>query len=96
MLPNNNVVNERRQSVHNELDNFVTCHSDGNLHPLRLTDIRLSNFWAKLGDYLSVLNEGGSLTLGRGENPASSCLSDILETMFTSPTPNILEGPQLR
>ena len=43
-----------------------------------------------------MLNGGGSLALSRGEELASSRLSDTLETFFKSPKPAMREGPQLR
>jgi hypothetical protein len=88
-------VNEPRPTIYNKLNDFITCRHDRRLQPLRFTDISLSMFSAELEGYLSVLNGGGSIAFSRGEDLASIRLSNSLDTLFSTPTPPVQEGPPL-
>ena len=44
---------------------------------------------------MSIINEGGSIALGRGDDLASIGLSRGLESLFSTPTPLVREGPPL-
>ena len=95
-MPNNGGnVDEPRQIIHNETNDFITCRHDKSLRPLRFTDISPSEFSAELEGYLSVLNKGGSIAFSRGEDLASIRLSKCLDSLFLTPTPPIREGPLL-
>lgn len=95
MPTNNEDVNGICPTLYNKLNDFIACRQDIILRPLRLNDISLSKFSAELEGYLSVLNGGGSIAFSRGEDLASIRLSKSLETLFSTPTPPVPEGPQL-
>ena len=84
-----------RQTPNHRAIDFTTRDHDSILSPLRLIDNPASNVLTGLGQYLSVLNRGGSIALGRGENLASTRLSKSLESLFTTATPRVIEGPSL-
>lgn len=83
------------QTVDNIVNNFISQHHDKSLSPLRLANISISEFSTELSNYLSVLNEGGSIAFGRGEDLASKSLSKSLENLFSITTPPVREGPPL-
>ncbi|KAJ5264974.1 hypothetical protein N7505_007767, partial [Penicillium chrysogenum] len=77
------------------INNFISRRHDNGLNPLKLADTSLSEFSAELRNYLSIINEGGSIALGRGDDLASIGLSRGLESLFSTPTPLVREGPPL-
>ncbi|KAJ5559415.1 hypothetical protein N7513_001814 [Penicillium frequentans] len=77
------------------MNDFITRRLDTTLSPLRLTDISVEEFLAKLADYLSVLNDGGSIAFGRGEDLTSIRLGKSLESVFSIATPCVKAGPPL-
>ncbi|KAI3093931.1 hypothetical protein CBS147333_10054 [Penicillium roqueforti] len=83
------------QTVENITNNFISQHHDKSLSPLRLANISISEFSTKLSNHLSVLNEGGSIAFGRGEDLTSKSLSKSLESLFSIATPPVREGPPL-
>ncbi|KAJ5337343.1 Winged helix-turn-helix transcription repressor DNA-binding [Penicillium brevicompactum] len=83
------------QTIENIANNFIPQHHDKILSPLRLADISISEFSTELSNHLSVLNEGGSIAFGRGEDLTSKSLSKSLESLFSIATPPVREGPPL-
>ena len=83
------------QSIDNIINNFIFRRHDNSLKPLKLADTSLSEFSTGLKNYLSIINEGGSIALGRGDDLASIGLSRGLESLFSTPTPLVREGPPL-
>ncbi|OQE65470.1 hypothetical protein PENNAL_c0205G02379 [Penicillium nalgiovense] len=83
------------QTIDNIVNNFVPQHHDTSLSPLRLANISISEFSTELSNYLSVLNEGGSIAFCRGEDLTSKSLSKNLESLFSITTPSVREGPPL-
>jgi hypothetical protein len=83
------------QTVQKKMNNFISEQHNKRLTPLQLTDISISGFSTQLADYLSVVNGGGSIAFSRGEELASIRLSKSLETLFTTATPRVGEGPPL-
>lgn len=95
MSTNREIFNQPCPSISNQLSDFVTRRHDKALRPLHFADMSLSQFSAELGSYLSVLDSGGSIAFCRGEKLASIRLSQRLETIFRTPMPRMLDGPQL-
>ncbi|KAF3011296.1 hypothetical protein E8E15_002738 [Penicillium rubens] len=60
-----------------------------------LANTSVSEFSTELSNHLSVLNEGGSIALGRGEDLTSKSLSKSLESLFSITIPSVREGPPL-
>ncbi|CAG7949988.1 unnamed protein product [Penicillium salamii] len=60
-----------------------------------LASVSVSEFTAELANHLCTINEGGSIAFGRGENLASIGLSKSLESLFSTSTPRVIEGPPL-
>ncbi|OQE68393.1 hypothetical protein PENNAL_c0154G07346 [Penicillium nalgiovense] len=60
-----------------------------------LANLSISEFSTELSNHLSVLNEGGSIAFGRGENLTSNSLSKSLESLFSIKVPSVSEGPPL-
>ncbi|CRL30902.1 uncharacterized protein N7506_003878 [Penicillium brevicompactum] len=85
----------RCQTIDNIVNNFISEHHDKSLRPLRLANISISEFSTELSNHLSVLNEGGSIALGRGEELTSKSLSLSLQSLFSITTPPVKEGPPL-
>lgn len=83
------------QANKNIFDNFIPQHHDKSLSPLKPANIPLSEFSADLRKHLSVLNEGGSIARGRGEDLVSTGLSKSLDSLFSATTPFVTEGPPL-
>jgi hypothetical protein len=83
------------QTIDNIVNNFISQHHDKSLSPLRLANISISEFSTGLSKHLSVLNEGGSIAFGRGEDLTSKSLSKNLESLFSITTPSVREGPPL-
>ncbi|CAG8217668.1 unnamed protein product [Penicillium salamii] len=83
------------QTIENIANNFISQHRDKSLRPLRLANISISEFSTELSNHLSVLNEGGSIAFGRGEDLISKSLSKSLESLFSIATPLVREGPPL-
>ncbi|KAJ5202921.1 hypothetical protein N7449_005000 [Penicillium cf. viridicatum] len=83
------------QTIDKIVNNFISQHHDKSLSPLRLANISISEFSTALSNYLSVLNEGGSIAFGRGEDLTSKSLSKSLESLFSITTPSVREGPPL-
>lgn len=83
------------QTIENIANNFISQHHDKSLSPLRLANISISEFSTELSNHLSVLNEGGSIAFGRGEDLTSKSLSKSLESLFSIATPPVREGPPL-
>lgn len=83
------------QKVHNVLNDFITQRHDKSLSPLQLAHISIPEFSTELTKYLSVLNGGGSIAFGRGEDLTSIRLSKSLESLFSTRTPCVREGPPL-
>ncbi|CAG7997199.1 unnamed protein product [Penicillium salamii] len=83
----------RCQTIDNIVDNYISEHHDKSLRPLRLANISIFEFSTELSNHLSVLNEGGSIALGRGEELASKSLS--LQSLFSITTPPVRDGPPL-
>ncbi|OGE49401.1 hypothetical protein PENARI_c021G00989 [Penicillium arizonense] len=84
---------ETCQPVENIVNNFISQIHDNGLNPLRLANISVSEFYTELRNHLSVINDGGSIALGRGEYLASIGLSKNLESLFSTTTPFVREGP---
>ncbi|OKP12443.1 hypothetical protein PENSUB_1928 [Penicillium subrubescens] len=95
MSANHEALNGPCPNMYSELNDFITRRHDKVLRPLHFADISLSQFSAELECYLSVLDSGGSIAFCRGEKLASIQLSQRLETLFQTPTPRVLDGPQL-
>jgi hypothetical protein len=95
MSANRDASNEPCQNICSLLNDFVTRRHEKVLRPLHFADMSLSQFSAELECYLSVLDSGGSIAFCRGEKLASIQLSQRLETLFQTPTPRVLDGPQL-
>jgi hypothetical protein len=85
----------RCQTIDNIVNNFISEHHDKSLGPLRLANISISEFSTELSNHLSVLNKGGSIAFGRGEDLTSKRLSLSLESLFSINTPPVREGPPL-
>lgn len=79
------------QTIENIANNFISQHHDKSLSPLRLANISISEFSTELSNHLSVLDEGGSIAFGRGEDLTSKSL----ESLFSIATPPVREGPPL-
>jgi hypothetical protein len=79
------------QNIDNIVNNFISQYHDKSLSPLRLANISISAFSTQLSNHLSVLNEGGSIAFGRGEESTSKSL----ESLFSITTPSVMEGPPL-
>lgn len=84
-----------RQTPNNRVIDFTTRDHDNNLSPLRLIENPMSDISAGLDRYLSVLNRGGSIALGRGERLTSTRLGKSIESLFSTATPRVIEGPLL-
>lgn len=84
----------RRTPNHTAID-FTTCDHDNNLSSLKLIDNPVPGVSAGLDQYLSVLNRGGSIALGRGEKLASTRLGKSIESLFSTASPRVIEGPPL-
>ena len=84
-----------RQTPNHTAIDFTIHDHDNNLSPLRLIDNPVSDLLAGLDRYLSVLSRGGSIALGRGEKLASIRLSKSIESLFSTATPRVIEGPPL-
>jgi hypothetical protein len=95
MSANHEALTEPCSNTCSQLNDFVTRRHDKVLRPLHFADMSLSQFSAELEWYLSVLDSGGSIAFCRGEKLASIRLSQRLETLFQTPTPRVLDGPQL-
>ncbi|CAG7935591.1 unnamed protein product [Penicillium salamii] len=87
--------NETCQTIDKIASNFISQNHDNTLSPLRLANISISEFSTALSNHLSVLNEGGSIAFGRGEDLTSKRLSKSLESLFSVTTPSVREGPPL-
>ena len=87
--------NGNRQTIDKIVNNFVSQRNGKSLNPLRLANVSVSEFSTELANHLSVINEGGSIALGRGDNLASISLSKRLENLFSTSTPRVTEGPPL-
>lgn len=85
----------RYQTIDNIVNNFISEHHDKSLRPLRLANISISEFSTELSNHLSILNEGGSIAFGRGEDLTSKSLSKSLQSLFSITTPPVREGPPL-
>jgi hypothetical protein len=77
----------------NIVNNFISQRHDNGLNPLRLANISVSEFSAELRNHLSVINDGGSIALCRGQELASVGLSKGLESLFSTTIPFVREGP---
>ncbi|OGE46671.1 hypothetical protein PENARI_c143G07010 [Penicillium arizonense] len=86
---------ENRQTIDKIVHNFISQRDEKSLNPLRLASLSVSEFSTELANHLSTINEGGSIALGRGENLASISLSKSLESLFSTSTPRVTEGPPL-
>lgn len=86
---------EKHQAIEKIFRNFFSQHHNESLNPLNLANISVSEFSAGLRNHLSVLNEGGSIARGRGEDLVSTGLSKSLERLFSTTTPFVREGPPL-
>ncbi|KAJ6126036.1 hypothetical protein N7471_010529 [Penicillium samsonianum] len=86
---------EKHQTIEKIFGNFIPQHHDKSLNPLNLANISVSEFSAGLRNHLSILNEGGSIARGRGEDLVSTGLSKSLESLFSTTTPLVTEGPPL-
>ncbi|KAJ6034187.1 hypothetical protein N7499_003208 [Penicillium canescens] len=83
------------QTIAKIVHNFVARPDKKSLNPLRLASLSVSEFSTELANHLSTINEGGSIALGRGEKLASISLSKSLESLFSTSTPHVTEGPPL-
>lgn len=95
MPTDNEDDNEPHPAINENLKDFISYRHDSILGPLHLANSSHSKFSADLEGYLSVLNGGGSIALSRGEDLASIRLSKSLETLFTTTTPHVRDGPPL-
>ncbi|CAG7947987.1 unnamed protein product [Penicillium salamii] len=86
---------ENFQTIKKIFDNFIPQHHDKSLSALKPANIPLSEFSANLRKHLSVLNEGGSIARGGGEDLVSTGLSKSLDSLFSTTTPFVTEGPPL-
>ncbi|CAG8243845.1 unnamed protein product [Penicillium nalgiovense] len=94
--PCNEVSGDRTcQTIDKIVKNFISQHHNRSLCPLRLANLSISEFSTELSNHLSVLNEGGSIAFGRGENLTSNSLSKSLESLFSIKIPSVREGPPL-
>ena len=84
-----------RQTPNHTAIDFTTRDHDSNLLPLRLIYNPMSDVSTGLDQYLSVLSRDGSIALGRGEKLASIRLSKSIDSLFSSATPRVIEGPPL-
>jgi hypothetical protein len=83
------------QTIDKIVNNFVSHYHNKSLRPLRLANTSVSEFSTELSNHLSVLKEGGSIALGRGEDLTSKSLSKSLESLFSITIPSVREGPPL-
>ncbi|CAG8900093.1 unnamed protein product [Penicillium nalgiovense] len=86
---------ENHQTIDKIVHNFVSQRDEKSLNPLRLANVSVSEFSTELANHLSTINEGGSIALGRGETLASISLSKSLESLFSTSTPCVTDGPSL-
>ncbi|KAJ6163830.1 hypothetical protein N7497_003809 [Penicillium chrysogenum] len=86
---------ETCQTIGKIVNNFVSQYHNKSLRPLRLANTSVSAFLTELSNHLSVLNEGDSIALGRGEDLTSKSLSKSLESLFSITIPSVREGPPL-
>ena len=94
--PINKVINAKTcQTIDNLVNNFISQRYANGLNPLRLTNISVSKFSAELRNHLSVINNGGSIALCRGQELASVGLSKGLESLFSTTIPFVREGPPM-
>ncbi|CAG8127607.1 unnamed protein product [Penicillium nalgiovense] len=94
--PFNEVPGDRTcQIIDKIVNNFVSQYHNKSLRPLRLANTSVSEFSTELLNHLSVLNEGGSIAFGRGEDLTSNSLSKSLESLFSITIPSVREGPPL-
>ncbi|KAJ6030665.1 uncharacterized protein N7446_000273 [Penicillium canescens] len=77
---------ETCQPVENKVNNFISQIHDSGLNPLRLANISISEFYTELRNYLSVINNGGPWPIGLSKN---------LESLFSTTTPFVREGPPM-
>ena len=83
------------QTIDKIVNNFVSQRYEKSLNPFRLASVSVPEFATELANHLSTIDEGGSIALGRGENLASISLGKSLESLFSTSTPRVREGPPL-
>lgn len=83
--------NSSKENNLDDMNDFITRRLDITLSPLRATDVSIKEFSASLADYLSMLNDGGGIAFGRGEDSNSIRLGKSLENIFSTATPCIRE-----
>lgn len=93
--PNDKYDEGTLQTLNNRVIDFTTRDHDNNLSPLRLINNTVPDVSAGLDQYLSVLNRGGSIALSRGEKLTSTRLGKSIESLFSTATPRVIEGPPL-
>ncbi|KAH2581974.1 hypothetical protein KXW93_000948, partial [Aspergillus fumigatus] len=81
---------ERARSV-----DFTTRHPDLGLGSLKSADIFVPGFMTVLDNYRTVLQQGGSIALGRGETLASVRLDRSLSALFSTEAPEVIQGPAI-
>ncbi|KAI9923500.1 hypothetical protein MW887_008612 [Aspergillus wentii] len=84
-----------RRTCQNESIDFTTRDHEKILQSLRLVNPPIPELAAGLKDYLSVLSRGSSLALSRGEDLASIRLSKSIESLFSTATPRVIDGPPI-
>lgn len=89
-----NYQNAQPTNNEGEID-FTACPREKTLRPLRMFDVFLSDISSVLDEYLSVLNQGGSIALNRGEKLHGVSLARSLESIFSTKTPQVTEGPSI-
>ncbi|EAL87817.1 hypothetical protein KXW29_005670 [Aspergillus fumigatus] len=81
---------ERARSV-----DFTTRHPDLGLGSLKSADIFVPGFMTVLDNYRTILQQGGSIALGRGETLASVRLDRSLSALFSTEAPEVIQGPAI-
>jgi hypothetical protein len=74
---------------------FTTHRPDLSLGSLKSADIFVPEFLVILDNYRTVLQQGGSIALGRGETLASVRLDRSLSGLFSTEAPKVIRGPAI-
>jgi hypothetical protein len=69
---------------------FTTHRLELSLGSLKSADIFAPGFLIVLDNYQTVLQQGGSIALSRGETLASVCLDRSLSGLFSTETPTVI------
>ncbi|KAH2269124.1 hypothetical protein KXW02_002306 [Aspergillus fumigatus] len=74
---------------------FITRRPELSLGSLKSADISVPEILIALDNYRTVLQQGGSIALGRGESLASVRLDRSFSGLFSTEAPKVIQGPAI-